>query len=351
MHRFKLEEIDNIREDILSKIKEKTPYTVNKESEGIYGKIMSVAKNGKRKALENEQEGLAIKTYQSDLLNNWISTEWLDGENGINAVTAVSTEGDEFTLDTLNIAKKVYYMLNRIAVSDGSYDDWQQAVYDQRAFGKPEIPMYVGGASKEIMFQQVISNYAATDQPLGTLAGRGIAAQGQKGGYIDIEIHEPSYLIGIISITPRLTYTQGNDWDNELLTMDDFHKPQLDQIGFQDLTTNQMAGWAELYVPGGGINLYSAGKQPAWINYMTNIDTAHGNFAAGKSENYMILDRSYTKNLETVGMIEDVTTYIDPTKYNNTFADTKLSAMNFWVEVEQNITARRKMSAKIMPNL
>ena len=50
--------------------------------------------------------GLCVKTYQSDIFNNWINTEWLDGENGINAITAVSTAGDEFTIDSLNLAKK-----------------------------------------------------------------------------------------------------------------------------------------------------------------------------------------------------------------------------------------------------
>ena len=37
----------------------------------------------------NPQMGLVVKTYQSDIFNNWINTEWIDGENGINAITAV----------------------------------------------------------------------------------------------------------------------------------------------------------------------------------------------------------------------------------------------------------------------
>ena len=35
------------------------------------------------------QVGLAIKTYQSDIFNNWINTEWIDGENGINAQSSL----------------------------------------------------------------------------------------------------------------------------------------------------------------------------------------------------------------------------------------------------------------------
>ena len=66
-----------------------------------------------------------IKTYQSDLFNNWLQTDWIDGVNGISAVTAVDTSEGSFKIDALNLAQKVYNMLNRIAVSGGSYEDWQ----------------------------------------------------------------------------------------------------------------------------------------------------------------------------------------------------------------------------------
>ena len=65
---------------------------------------------------------------------------------------------------------------------------------------------------------------------------------------------------------------------------------------------------------------------------------------------FMTLNRRYEKNPGT-GRIEDLTTYIDPTKYNHIFAQTSLDSMNFWVQISADITARRKMSAKIIPNL
>ena len=49
--------------------------------------------------------------------------------------------------------------------------------------------------------------------------------------------------------------------------------------------------------------------------------------------------------------IKDLTTYIDPTKYNYAFASQDLEEQNFWVQIGMNIQARRKMSAKIIPNL
>ena len=92
--------------------------------------------------------------------------------------------------------------------------------------------------------------------------------------------------MAIASLTPRVEYSQGNDWDvYELETMDDIHKPGMDEIGFQDLITEQMAWWStslQLITP--SIVQRSAGKQPAWVNYMTNVDKVLGNFAIVRSE-------------------------------------------------------------------
>ncbi len=65
---------------------------------------------------------------------------------------------------------------------------------------------------------------------------------------------------------------------------------------------------------------------------------------------FMTLNRRY-ENLQGGQGISDLTTYIDPIKFNHIFADTRLDAMNFWVQISNKITARRKMSAKVIPNL
>ena len=169
----------------------------------------------------------------SDIFNNWINTEWIDGENGINAITAVDVSDGKLELDTLILAKKVYNMLNRIAISGGTYNDWIETVYTTDYVSRSEIPEYQGGMSSEIQFQEVVSNSATEEEPLGTLAGRGVNV-GKKGGEITIKVTEPCYIIGICSITPRVDYSQGNDFDIMLDNLDQIHKPQLDQIGFQE---------------------------------------------------------------------------------------------------------------------
>jgi hypothetical protein len=81
---------------------------------------------------------------------------------------------------------------------------------------------------------------------------------------------------------------------------------------------------------------------------MTNVNVVRGNFAEESQQMWMTLNRRYENDNNS---ILDLTTYIDPSKFNNIFADTRLDAQNFWTQIGVNITARRKMSAKVMPNL
>ena len=130
-------------------------------------------------------------------------------------------------------------MFNAIAVSGGSYYNWVEAVYSEESIGQTNMPVYEGGLSKEIVFDEVVSLAGTADQPLGTLAGRGKLNGKHKGGKAIIKTKQISYVMGIVSITPRLDYSQGNKWDVNLKDMDNFHKPYLDEIGFQDLITDQ----------------------------------------------------------------------------------------------------------------
>ncbi len=347
---FKLENIDEVRNDILKETDGK-PYIITQDVVAPYGTTIRQDQNGVN-VLKNSQMGLGLKTYQSDIFNNWITTEWIEGKGGIADVTAVDVSDGKLKIDALILAKKVHNMLNRVAVSGGSYYDWINAVYSENTSGMSETPMYMGGLSKEIVFEEVISQ-AETDvtgeNPLGTLAGKGGLSSKHKGGKVYIKVNEPSYIIGIVSITPRIDYSQGNRWDTRLKTMDDLHKPSLDGIGFQDLITDKMAWWDTHGESDEKEVMKSAGKQPAWLDYMTNYNRTFGHFANKNSEMYMTLNRRYEVGEEW--NIKDLTTYIDPSKFNYAFAMTDITSQNFWVQIGCQIDARRKVSAKQIPNL
>ena len=329
-----LSKIDDLREDILAK--GRSEYIIGSGGNCSVTEFNDEVAN----MTSGNMGGLMLKTHFSDIFNNWVNTEWVDGDNGINKLTSIDTSGGSFTIDTLNLAEKVYNLLNRIAVSGGTYKDWIETVYTTDYYFRAETPIYEGGMSAEIEFSEVTSTSATEiegNEPLGTLAGKGYASN-KQGGHITIKVNEPSYIIGMASITPRVDYSQGNDWDNDLDTLDDLHKPQLDGIGYQDLMQKWMHGEAKRDA--------AIGKTIAWINYMTNFNKTFGNFAAGESEAYMVLNRTYEV---ANGEITNATTYINPKEFTGTFATNTVENQDFWVQIGVGLEARRVMSAKQIP--
>lgn len=296
------------------------------------------------------QAGLAVKTYLSDRFNNWLNTEWIDGTTGgINAITAVDVTDGKLTMDALILQKKIFNMLNRVAITDGTYQAWREATYGIRSATLPESPIFCGGMQSEIAFDEIVSNSATDEEPLGTLAGRGVATMYKSGRGLKIKCTEPSMIMALGSITPRIDYSQGNKWWTRLQNMDDFHKPTLDAIGFQELITDEFAAWNTEAIGQEETKYQSLGKQPSWIEYTTDVNETYGEFAAGMPLAFMCLNRVYEEGQN--GSIKNTSTYIDPTIYNSIFAESRLSSQNFWVQVAFDVTARRVMSAKQIPNL
>lgn len=331
---YDLEQIDNLREYILSKGKQEVVFDKDTEIPFLNAAISPDTRGEKL-------GGLCLKTYQSDINTNWVKNEWIEGENGISQLTSIDTSSGSFTLDTLNLAKKVYEMLNRIAISGGTYKDWIETVYTTDYYFRAETPVYEGGMSSEIEFQEIVSNSASNAdeyEPLGTLAGRGVNTS-KRGGKITIKVNEPCYIMGIASITPRVDYSYFRRWDARLNTLDDLHKPQLDGIGYQDRLQEDMHA--------GATDKKGIGKQPAWIQYTTAVNETHGEFSRLGSMSYMVLNRNYiTEN----AIIQNGSTYIEPELYNNIFATTGPQEQNFQVQIGVAIEARRVMSARQIPN-
>lgn len=296
------------------------------------------------------QAGLAVKTYLSDRFNNWLNTEWIDGTTGgINSITAVDVSDGKLTMDALILQKKIFNMLNRVAITDGTYQAWREATYGIRSATLPESPIFCGGMQSEIAFDEIVSNSATEEEPLGTLAGRGVATMYKSGRGLKIKCTEPSMIMALGSITPRVDYSQGNKWWTRLQNMDDFHKPTLDAIGFQELIAEEAAAFSTEATGDHELVYQSLGKQPSWIEYTTDVNETYGEFAAGMPLAFMCLNRVYEENSDHT--ISNASTYIDPTIYNNIFAESRLSSQNFWVQVAFDVTARRVMSAKQIPNL
>lgn len=353
---FPLKNIDDERTSILT-APSSAVYTVNEDKMPYAAAIKSLRLPNYNRTKQYyssnswySQAGLAVKTYLSDRFNNWLNTEWIDGTTGgINAITAVDVSDGKLTMDALILQKKIFNMLNRVAITDGTYQAWREATYGVRSTTLPESPIFCGGMQSEIAFDEIVSNSATDEEPLGTLAGRGVATMYKSGRGLKIKCTEPCMIMALGSITPRVDYSQGNKWWTRLQNMDDFHKPTLDAIGFQELIAEEAAAWSTETTENFKHTYQSLGKQPSWIEYTTDVNETYGEFAAGMPLAFMCLNRIYEQGINRT--ITNASTYIDPTIYNNIFAESRLSSQNFWVQVAFDVTARRVMSAKQIPNL
>lgn len=361
LKQYNLEILDQIRDVILHK--------KGNEALILYGSNLNETNNGSTELanmfddLINSQieklGGMLLKTYDSDIFNNWVKTDWIDGAGGITEITSIDITANDgkLTMDALNLQQKVYNMLNRIAVSGGTYRDWLETVYTAGKYlDRPETPVFIGGMTQYIEFDEVVSKSATEtefgNQPLGDIAAIGRGGKPLNNGHVHYQCEEPGYIMGLMAITPMVDYSQGNDFDLNLQTIDDLHKPALDGIGYQDLIQEQMVGETSVYENGGTINNIkhlAANKTVAWIDYMTNYNRTFGDFAAGGALDFMVLNRRYVVN--NLNQIDDLTTYIDPQKYIEIFADTDLTSQNFWVQTVVQATRRGNYSAKQIPFL
>lgn len=357
---YNLKVLDQVRDVILHK--------KGNESLTLAGNELDANNNGSEElkkffndliaSQSNKLGGMLLKTYDSDIFNNWVQTDWIDGAGGITEITSIDITANDgkLTMDALNLQQKVYNMLNRIAVSGGTYRDWLETVYTAGKYlDRPETPVFIGGMTQYIEFDEVISKSATEtgygSQPLGDIAAIGRGGKPLNNGHVHYQCEEPGYIMGLMAITPMIDYSQGNDFDLNLQTIDDLHKPALDGIGYQDLIQEQMVGETSTYGGSGSISNMvhkAANKTVAWIDYMTNYNRTYGDFAAGEALDFMVLNRRY----EVVNNdITDLTTYIDPQKYIEIFADTSIDSQNFWVQTVIQATRRGNYSAKQIPFL
>ena len=358
----KLEVLDQLRDVILHKKGNETLVlndtgvgTEQGGSEELVTYIKSIIESQSSK-----QGGLLVKTYDSDIFNNFIKTDWIEGSGSIAEKTSIDITANDgkLSLDALNLQEKVYNLLNRIAVSGGTYRDWLDTVYTAGKYmDRPETPVFIGGMTQYIEFDEVVSKSASNteygDQPLGDIAAIGRSGKPTNSGHIHYQCEEPGYILGVMAITPMVDYSQGNDFDLNFASLDDLHKPALDGIGYQDLIQEQMVGTTAEYVNSGGLSAMKQkafNKTVAWIDYMTNYNRTYGEFAVGGNLDFMVLNRRYETTSDEA-TINDLTTYIDPTKYIEIFADTDITSQNFWVQTAMNITRRGNYSAKQIPFL
>lgn len=344
---YDLKAIDRMMMEILKSV-DGAPVNITAATELPFGASFQKSDDSVHRAVNQSQEGLCVGTYMSDMNNNWLDNATINTLNNKSKVK-VDSNG-EFTIDQLNITQKLYNYDMRIGITDGTLDEWRELTYGQKSKSRSLKPVFEGGLVKEIVFDMVVSTASTEDDPLASIASRGNFGNKHKGGKIMIDTDEEKLVMITIKITPRLVYNQGNDFTLNMFTLDDVHKPAFDKIGYQNRLSDQVAAFETQVKADGSLVTFSIGKQPAFQDWRSNLDVALGNMA--DSEDYKVFGRTYSA--EKVGgyyKIKDMTTYIDPTIFNDVFAIQSLDAMNFDVQVGVEAWFTAIMSEEVIPGV
>lgn len=292
--------------------------------------------------------GLPLRTYLPDLFTAFVNSEYY--ENTLTSAI-VDTSTGSFDLDSLRFADKLNRMLQKTLISGGRYSDWQLVQYGTSLKHHIEAPTFVSSHSTELTFEDVVqtTGHQNDESPLGSLGSRGLNFMGNRTSRYYATEH--GYLMTIMSIIPRVDYYQGVKYYMRHRTLADVHVPAMDGIGFQDLlgddfyaaTTNveQTALYPESYI--------AFAKQPAWVEYMSAVNELHGDFAEQNKLMYLVLARRFYQSGAVTNF--NFTSYINPKDFNYMFADSSLTAQNFWVQLKVGFNTKLPMSKRVMPNL
>lgn len=342
---FPLGNINKMRRKILASAELTTPFIIDDTSDAPYG--LSLRKEGDIWSKTTNQEGLMLACYNSDIFNNWLDTESIDA---IDERTKMMVEGGGITYQAFLMTEKLFSYETRIEMAGNTIDDWEEAAYGTKSKRPAVKPIFEGGLSKTITFDPVVSTAPGTDEPTGTIVGKGVMGPKHHGGKVHVQVDEASYVMVLAHIVPRLDYYQGNDWAGDIFTMEDLHNPNKDKLGYQDLPTDWMATWDTKINAAGQITYYTMGKQLSWTQYQTAFNEDYGHFADRDQEGWMVNGRDYESD-PTTRRISDATAYIDPAKWNDIFAYKSRDAMNYRMQYYIGAKIEMLMSANQIPGL
>lgn len=313
---------------------------------------------------------LVRRTYKPDVNSAWLSK--VNYDTMVTGARVNIGSDDAFTINELRYANKLMKYNERGIVSGGRYSDWIKAEYGFNIQKWLDVPEYLGSTSCYLNFEDVVQTTGSFSadggqadlNPLGTLGGRG---RGFMSGANHIfTTPENGYIIGLASIIPIPDYSQGSHIMYRKLNFGDLYTPSLDRIGFQARLESELCVNPQRDAAGvGGLEPWTESSnpftrgcfyQPAWTEYMTRVNEIHGDFANPNKLRYWVLARNFLKptfpnTTSSAARIFDYTSYIDPSEYNDCFADTSVTAENFQMQFAFDVKSHRAISKRLMPTL
>lgn len=237
------------------------------------------------------------------------------------------------TINDLRRAFKLQEWLEKNARAGSRYAESILSFFGVRSSDQRlQRPEFLGGNKTPIMVSEVLQQ-SATDQtsPQGNMSGHGIS-MGKSGGFTRF-FEEHGYVIGLMTVIPKTSYSQGIPRHFSKHDKFDYFWPQFEHIGEQPILNKEIYARNSADFDSEGV----FGYVPRYSEYKYSPSTVHGDFK----------DSLYFWHL---GRIFDA-----PPKLNENFVTCQKQALSrifaveddsdkFFCHLYQKITAKRKMS-------
>lgn len=288
--------------------------------------------------------GLLLKRYAPDLNSSFVETSAFEDAVARSFVKLAQDGAGEAGIDIMSLigGKKIFDFYQKAVATGGQLDEMIRAEYGVSVSDLLDIPMLLKVWNIELNFDPTTGTGG---EQLGMMTSNGIAALSGVGANGDrvksntlyFSAKEYGEIHFYLTVEPYVDYSQGIDPMLHKTRMVDQFWPSFDRVGFQPLRADQLQAVAPsaLSVDDGAYNFNLAsmqvGVQPAWTEYTGKLNVVVGDLGDPNSNmSSWTWTRIYDESIiSRTSSSLDVSTYINPTSFNNPFKDTSIMGRPF----------------------
>lgn len=307
--------------------------------------------------------GMFCAQFAPDMMQNLLQKVGTE-----NVQISVDPETGSFTVVDFRLKNKIQHLQEDINVAGGRPDDVNQMIWHSKGYGKLDIPALVSVSSFDINPRNVVST-AQTSNASGPVDLGQVASRVYNDDYqnqFDIKCDWDAVLMTIVTLIPKVDYSEGLDKDLDALMFADDFKPQFNQLGFQDVPYyryNALPSGAPtpdsdrnfVLFPDDDSFVESVGKTVAFIGMRSNVNRVHGEFSHFGNAQTWVLSRTFRRVIDgSAGAYFQnlkFSPYVNPGDFQYPFTLNDANVDNWYLQVAFKIRAVRPISNQARPTL
>jgi hypothetical protein len=147
------------------------------------------------------------------------------------------TSATGIPITNLRLSNATQRFMEKMSRGGSRFYEWLQGFGIKYSDATLQIPQYLGGGKQTIQYSEVLQTAEGTN-PVGTMAGHGIAGVGTNRFVRFFE--EPGFIISLAYIKPKTMYTQGLNKMWLRSTKFDYWTPEMQFIGQQNVQNREV---------------------------------------------------------------------------------------------------------------